>query len=117
MDRVRRFTPLPGLVPAQPYPAMTSSRTLVFLVLVSFYGLILLSLATAAQSGTPGAALSPDAGVTAASPAVPSTVRYRTVEVEGSESHLIDTGHFAREEDGTAVVVRDLLASHVPAGN
>ena len=116
MDRVRRFTPLPGLVPAQPYPAMTSSRTLVFLVLVSVYGLTLLSLVAGALSAVPGAALSPGAGTAAADSAVPLAGRYHTVEVDGVGLRLPDTGHFAPEEDGAVVTrpARDLLASHVP---
>jgi hypothetical protein len=99
---------------------MTSSRTLVFLVLVSVYGLTLLSLVAGALSAVPGAALSPGAGTAAADSAVPLAGRYHTVEVDvevdGVGLHLPDTGHFALEEDGAVVtrLARDLLASHVP---
>lgn len=98
---------------------MTLSRTLVFLVLVSAYGLLLLSLTTAARFGTPAVVLSHDAMVAAADPVVPPAIGHRTVEVERLESHLSDAGHFDREEDGAVVVrlMRDLLASYLPTGD
>jgi hypothetical protein len=95
---------------------MTSSRTLVFLVLLSVYGLTLLSLVAGAQPAAPGAALSSGAGTAAASSAVPPTVRYRTGEVDGVGLRLPGTGYFAPEKDGAVVTrpARDLLASHAP---
>lgn len=92
---------------------MTSSRTLVFLVLVSFYGLTLLSLIAAAQSAAPGATLSPGAGASVANPEIPPAVRYRTVELGGLEPRLLNTSHFALEEKDAAVagLARDSLAS------
>jgi len=97
---------------------MTSPRTLVFLVLVSFYGLTLLSLMAAAEPAASGAALSSGVETVAAKPTLSSTVRYRTVEVDGMKPRLSDAGYFAREEDGAVVAeVWGSLTSSVPTGN
>lgn len=104
---------------ALPAPSMTSSRTLVFLVLIGLYGLLLLSLTAAAQPAYPGAALSTGAVAAPADPAVQPTLRYPIVETEGLGFHLLETGYVARKESG-AVGTRllgDLPASHVPTGN
>jgi hypothetical protein len=95
---------------------MTSSRTLVFLILVSFYGFTLLSLVAGALPAVPGAALSSGAGTAAASSAVPLTVRYRAVDVDGVGLGIPGGGHFAPEEDSAVVtrLLQSLLASHVP---
>lgn len=98
---------------------MPSSRTLVFLLLVGFYGLTLLSLVATAQPAAPGAALSPGARAPAANPSIPPTVCYRTVEFDGMGPHLLDTCHFVLEKDGAVVarLMRGFHASHVPVDN